>query len=238
MNIKRMIEVGFLALFALGVGGALWVHQSYDKWLGELVQASGKKVGVGRLELNDLRWFATEQKLSLASAQWFDAENTRSPWLAIASGQWQLPPNAWQGAVLTIERFTLRDAVVHIQQEGLSTNINRLIKQVEAVTILPEKQAKGRESLLFKVNSCALINVHVTLSTLKHGDVTWNIPELILWGAYTTTGSPFDELLQQFTIRLLFALRKQATQHLIVLAESASSPATTQTSPATVELGK
>lgn len=231
MNIKRVIELGFLALFALGVGGALLVHQSYDQWLAELVQASGKKIGVGRLEVSGLRWLATEQNLSLTSAQWFDAENNRKPWLTLPSIQLQLPADAWQGPLLRIERFTLQGASVHIQQEGLSTNINRLIKQVEAVAILPEKQAKGQESLLFKVNSFSLVNLHVTLSTLKHGDLSWDIPELILPTSGSDAGGAFDILLQQLTIQLLTQLRIQATQHLLVLAEA-------KTSPTTVEPGK
>ncbi|HEY6529073.1 MAG TPA: hypothetical protein VIZ65_10300 [Cellvibrionaceae bacterium] len=219
MNYKRVIELSFLGLFALGVGIALLIHQSYDQWLTQLVQASGRKVGGGALEVEDLKWLVAEQKLSLSSAQWFDGETAGEAWFSVAASQWQLPANAWQGALFHTERFAVNGVTLRVKQEGLSTNINRLIKRVEAVVIEAEKQRKGTEALLFKLDSVALLNVQVELTTLKHGVLRWNIPELILPRHSNEPGLAFDVLLQQITLQLLYELKLQTTQHLLSLTE-------------------
>ncbi|MEY4589499.1 MAG: hypothetical protein RL497_1575, partial [Pseudomonadota bacterium] len=201
MNYKRLIEMSFLALFTAGVGISLLIHQSYDEWLTELVEASGQRVSGGPLVFKNLHWLSAEETLSLESGQWFDTERASEPWLMFPAARWPLA-GSWQGAVFQRERLELPGLVVRIQQEGLTTNINRLIKQVETVVIQPEKQRKGKEPLLFMLGACALTDVQVELHTLKHGVLRWRIPELTLHPAQTA-GLAFDVLLQQLTLALL-----------------------------------
>ncbi|RYZ78370.1 MAG: hypothetical protein EOO68_40455, partial [Moraxellaceae bacterium] len=227
MNYKRIIELSFLGVFALGVGIALLIHQSYDQWLTQLVQASGRKVSGGSLEVENLRWLPAEQKLSISSAHWFDGETAGEAWFSVGAAQWQLPADAWQGAVFHSERFTLDGVTLRVKQEGLSTNINRLIKHVESVVIEAEKQRKGTEALLFKLDALALTNVQVELTTLKHGVLRWNTPELILPRNINEPGLAFDVLLQQITLQLLYELKIQTTQHLLSLTEPADPAAPT-----------
>lgn len=223
MQTKRIVELSFLALFALGVGISLFIHQTYDQWLTQLVRASGSRVAGGPLKLVDLRWQAGEQTLSLAGGQWFDEERGREPWLILPAARWTLAADAWQGAQFRAEHFTLSGLQVRVRQEGLSTNVNRLIKQLDTVQIAPEKVGRGKEPLLFNLGEVVFKDLEVELSTAKHGVLRWNIAELRL--AQAATGQPFDVLLQQVTRGLLAELKIQTTQHLLSLTEAGNAPA-------------
>lgn len=220
---KRIVELSFLALFALGVGISLFIHQSFDQWLTQLVQASGSKVAGGPLKLVDLKWQAAEQTLSMAGGQWFDSEQAREPWLVLPAARWTLSADAWQGARFHAERFTLAGLSVRLQQEGLTTNLNRLIQHLDTVDITPEKVGRGKEPLVFTLEKVVFKDVQVELRTLKHGVLRWTITELIL--PQTTAEQPFDRLLQQVTRDLLQELKLQSTEQLLSLAKPTPDPA-------------
>lgn len=224
MPSKRIIELSFLALFALGVGIALVIHQTYDEWLTQLVQASGSKVAGGPLKLSGLKWQAAEQTLSLSAGAWYDQERAAQPWLRLPAARWQFSADAWQGAQFRTERLELVGLVAYIRQEGLTTNINRLIQQVDAMVITPEKVGRGKEPLVFNIDQVVVRDLQVELSTLKHGVLRWSVPELRLALTADTHALAFDALLQQFTRSLLAELKTQATQHLLTLSDSNNSP--------------
>jgi hypothetical protein len=222
MQTKRIIELCFLALFALGVGISLVIHQTYDQWLSQLVQASGTRVAGGPLKISQLQWQSAEQTLSLSGGEWFDDERASTPWLKLSAARWQLKPGAWQGAEFSTEHFELSGLEVFIRQEGLSTNINRLIKQVESAAIKPETVGRGKEPLVFKVDQVVLKDLALELTTTKHGVLRWNVPQLILTPG--TEHLPFDVLLQQVTRALLNELKTQTTQQLLTLTEGERAP--------------
>jgi hypothetical protein len=219
MKSKRLIELIFIALFALGVSAALWVHQSFDVWLSQLIQASGRKLLDAPITMQNLRWLATEQRLSFASAQWFDTEAAQEPWLLLPETHWQFAATSWQGAVFHSEGLSLEGAVIRVRQEGLTTNINRLIKQLESVVVQAEKTRKGEESLLFLLDSCVLTRVHVEFQTVKHGVLRWSIAEIKLIAPSDNKAMAFDRLLQHLTHSLLNEIKQQTTEHLITLSE-------------------
>lgn len=225
MSVKRCVELGFLIVFALGVVASLWLHQSFDEWLKQLVQASAQKVSKGWAQIDDLKWQPAEQKLQLRGVRWMDAETANTPWLVMPESTWVLPANSWQGAIFTADSFSISGVSINIQQEGLSTNINRLIKQVESVQIQLEKPRKGKEPLLYKVRSCVLRDVQINLSTLKHGNINWQVPEIVLSVPADKAAENFDSTLRQYTLLLLYELKKQSTDQLIKLVESKSNSA-------------
>lgn len=225
MSVKRCVELGFLIVFALGVVASIWLHQSYDEWLKQLVQASAQKVSKGRAQIDELTWQPAEQKLHISGIRWMDTETANTAWLAIPESTWAFAANSWQGAMFTTDSFTFAGVSINIQQEGLSTNINRLIKQVESVQIQLEKPRKGKEPLMYKVSSCVLRDVQINLTTLKHGRVNWHVPEIVLSVPSDKAAENFDATLRQYTLLLLYELKKQSTDQLIKLVESKSNGA-------------
>ncbi len=236
MNAKRIIELSFIAIFAVGVGISLLIHQTYDEWLTRLVEASGRRVAGGPLVLQDLKWQAGENSLSISQGQWFDDPQNSAPWLLLPAGQWRLPADSWQGAQFYAQQIKIPGMRISIRQEGLSTNLNRLIHRLETVTIEPEKLGRGKEPLLFKIDQLVFSDIQVELTTLKHGVLRWTSPELTIDAKGEALA--FDLLLQRVTGRLLAELKLQATQQMltitpagVVIEEPPASTAPVQLAP-------
>jgi uncharacterized protein involved in outer membrane biogenesis len=219
-----LVVVGLILVLAVGVFA--YLVNNISDIVERVIESEGTRITQTEVSLGDadiqLRQGRGElSDLRIANPRPFDSPYAlRADTLAL-----QLKPKTVVGDVVVIEEVLVQGVVITAEQQGMTTNLQALLKSIQASATGEEPAPEDGRDVRLMIEKLKFAGSSLNLVTEEHGDYTLDLPEIELIDVGTREQGLTPAELGREVLKPVLAQAREAVQKRLeeLLKEEAES---------------